>query len=72
MNKPKIKDARQVCEALRARGVIVLAFDRDQVNLASYGETKAECGDLGRLADKIFDMIVSGRLEVWDASQAPK
>ena len=47
MKKPTINQVRPLCEALNARGVIVLAFSEDNIAGASYGETKRECAQVG-------------------------
>ncbi|HWQ54850.1 MAG TPA: hypothetical protein VN442_14280 [Bryobacteraceae bacterium] len=67
MNRPTITQARRICEALKARGVIILAFTEDNFAGASYGETKGECGQLGRVLDKIASLMGSGFVRVWDA-----
>jgi hypothetical protein len=66
VNKPTIADAKRIAERVRARGVIVLAFDEDAFCGASYGETKHECRQIGRLLDRIVRQIESEELEVWD------
>lgn len=65
MKPPTVPQARQVCAALGARGVIVLAFSRDNVAGASYGETKAECGQLGYTLDRIIEHLCDGRIPMW-------
>ena len=62
---PKIHHARTLCESLKARGVIVLAFTEDNVAAASYGETKAECAQLKGTLDAIIRDIEEGEIPVW-------
>ena len=42
MKRPTIQQAHAICDAVKARGVIVLTFSADNVAGASYGETKAD------------------------------
>lgn len=65
MKRPTITQAKKICEELRARGVIVLAFDEDDFQGVSYGETRAECSQLGQTMDAICDEISAGRIGVW-------
>jgi hypothetical protein len=51
---------------LQARGIIVLAFDKDRSACASYGVTKDECRQMARLLDEIADQIDAGKLVPWD------
>ena len=51
---------------LQARGVILLAFDKERSACASYGVTKAECKQMARLLDEIADQIDAGKLVPWD------
>ena len=63
--EPTINQAKRICEAIKARGVIVLAFDEEAVAGASYGETKPECKDMGVLLDGIVALVQSGELQPW-------
>ena len=65
MKQPTISQARAICDAVKARGVIVLAFSKDNVAGASYGETKAECGQLGYTLDRIIEDLCEGRIPMW-------
>lgn len=66
MKPPTINTAKDIAKTLNAKGVIVICFDEDIVNSASYGVAKKECRAIGRLLDKIIDQIESGELKVWD------
>lgn len=46
-----------MCDSLNARAVIVLAFSKDGIAGASYGETKLECQQTGYTLDKIAEII---------------
>lgn len=35
--------------------IVVYTTEAGQLGVASYGETKAECAEAGRLADKLYD-----------------
>jgi hypothetical protein len=60
---PTIRDAKAICDRLKARGVIVLVFSADNVRGASYGDTKAECTQMGYALDQIIDALVQGKIE---------
>jgi hypothetical protein len=63
VRRVSIADARRVCESLGARQVIVLVFDADgRFSASSYGETRAECGRVGKTLDAICDRLDDGRL----------
>ena len=65
MKRPTIQQAHAICDSLKARGVIVLAFSGDDAAGASYGETKGECQQIGYTLDRIVEDIMSGRIPVW-------
>ena len=65
MTRPTITQARRICDELKARGVIILAFTEDNFAGASYGETRGECRQLGVTLDAIVDDINAGRIPVW-------
>jgi len=61
--KLRIKDAKALCGSLGSRSVIVIAFDADGTfESASYGETKAECFQTGKVLDRICDKLTSGEI----------
>ncbi len=69
MRRPaKIEDARALAKDLGARGVVVIALDRDGFGASSYGATVAECKALRRLTDVIADGLSSGSLWTWDGA----
>ena len=64
--RPTISQARAIHSSLpECRAVIVLAFTDDDVAGASYGDTKAECKQIGYTLDKIIEAIRDGRIPVW-------
>lgn len=65
MKYPTVYQARALCDSLKARGVIVLAFDEDAVRGSSYGETKHECKQIAYTLDQIVEALESGHLPVW-------
>jgi hypothetical protein len=65
MKHPTVHQAHAICEAVKARGVIVLAFSEDQVFGASYADTKIECKQLGHTLDEIVEAIESCKIHVW-------
>lgn len=66
MKRPTISQSSSICASLKARGVIILAFSADNVAGASYGETRAECKQMGYTMDCIVDAINEGRIPVWE------
>lgn len=66
MTDVTIGDARKICEKVGARGVIVLSFSAAAFSAASYGQTKAECRQVGKLLDRIVSMLASGDLKAWE------
>jgi len=65
MEPPTIDDARKLGRKLGARGVIVLCFDTDRIAGVSYGRTKADCKNMGRLLDALATPIEDGEIKVW-------
>ncbi len=65
MKPPTISQARALCDILKARGVIILAFEHGDVSGASYGETRLECRQTGKTLDCIIEDIANGRIPVW-------
>ena len=65
MKQPTVHQAHGICDSVKARGVIVLAFSGNNVAGASYGETKAECKQIGYTLDLIIEGIMEGRIPVW-------
>jgi hypothetical protein len=54
-----------MCDSLKARAVIILAFDEDSVAGASYGETKLECSQAVGTMNHIVEELEEGRIPVW-------
>ena len=65
MKHPTVHQAHAICDSVKARGVIVLAFSDDNVAGASYGETKVECKQIGYTLDRIIESIMDGKIPVW-------
>lgn len=65
MKRPTVNQAHAICDSLKARAVIVLAFSADDVAGASYGETKLECQQTGYTMDRIMEDIQAGLIPVW-------
>ncbi len=67
MKRPvEITDARKVCRELGARGVIIIAVDRDRYASASYGATNQECGLMRVTLRSIARKIESGEIPIWE------
>ena len=69
MKRPTITQAKQICQTAGARGAIILVFDEDDIEGASYGETRDECEQLGKTLDRIVDLIGKGHIAVWDGGR---
>jgi hypothetical protein len=62
MKSPTVRQAHDLCDLLKARAVIVLAFSEDNIAGASYGETKPECKFAGFTMDQIITAIQEGKI----------
>lgn len=63
MKRIPISRVRELTEAAGGRGTIVLSFDgAGAYSGTSYGETRAECAELGKLLDAIADRLNAGTL----------
>ena len=65
MKRPTVRETHAMCESLKARAVIVLAFSEDGIAGASYGETKLECQQIGYTLDRIVEAIEDGQIPMW-------
>lgn len=65
MKRPTVRQAHAICDSLKARAVIVLAFAKDGIAGASYGETKLECQQTGYTMDRIIAALEAGEIPVW-------
>lgn len=72
MKQPTVHQTHAICDSLKARGVIVLAFSQDNVAGASYGETKLECSQLGYTLDRIIEAIMDGEIPIWETEASIK
>lgn len=70
IGKIKVEDARRLAKQLRARGLIVIAFDDDNYASASYGKSKRDCTDMAGLADAITDAIEHEVFTAWSKRNA--
>jgi hypothetical protein len=55
MKAPTIAEAKRIANDLRARGVMILAYDGKQFGGASYGHTRADCRFLAGVLDTLID-----------------
>ena len=70
MKRPIVRQTHAICESLKARAVIVLAFSEGGVAGASYGETKLECSQIGYTLDRIVEAIEAGEIPMWATRQS--
>jgi hypothetical protein len=56
---PRVADCRDIARKWGMKQVMVIAIDRDAgaMDAASYGETKALCGDSHRLLNAAYDAV---------------
>jgi hypothetical protein len=47
------------------RGVVVIAFDDENIAATSYGRDREDCGRMSNLAGRITALIEAGALKVW-------
>jgi hypothetical protein len=66
MTPPTIGEAKKLAYDLRAKGVIILAFENGKVNGASYGHSRPLCDAMGKVLDQIVDLIGDGGIVVPD------
>jgi len=53
---PQVAVARAAAKKLAAEvGCIVIYVNRDTLGMASYGRTVAQCGDMGKLGDHLYE-----------------
>ena len=72
MKHPTVHQAHAICDSVKARGVIVLAFSGDNVAGASYGETEAECKQIGHTLARIIEDLMAGVIPAWETEQSIK
>ena len=64
MKQLTINRARSLGKDMDAKGVVILAFGDDgELQAASYGRTKQDCGQLGKWMDHIYEAVESGEIE---------
>lgn len=68
--RPTVHQAHAICDLLKARGVIVIAFTPGGLAGVSYGETKLECKQLAYTLDRIVEDIEDGRIPVWATQES--
>lgn len=57
MKQPTIDDAKKLAYALRAKGVLILAFGDTKCAGSSYGMTRKQCDGMRQILDDIFGAI---------------
>lgn len=55
---PKVAAARDFAKQFGKEQVIILSFDGDTLETATYGETKGLCNEAKKLGDVAFDAIM--------------
>ncbi len=68
MKPVSVNLTRKLAKEHDTRGLIVLQFGFNSTHFSytSYGKTKKDCGEMQKLADGIYDRIMSGELKVWE------
>ena len=70
MKEPTVYQAHTICDAVKARAVIVIALDDADIKASSYGETKALCQQAAYTLDCLVDAITDGRIPVWATAES--
>ena len=72
MKRPTVRQTHAICDSLNARAVIVIALDKDNFAIASYGETKLECQQTAFTVDTIAEMLAEGKIPMWATAESEK
>lgn len=70
---PPIAEARRVAQKYQLDGVIILGFDRmaNKFSVTSYGQDRARCRVLAKVADQITEQLKSGAITIdWQVPSA--
>ena len=54
---PRVADCRDIAEKWGRRRVIILAWDDEQIDGASFGKTKKECEKAGTMLKRLYDVL---------------
>ena len=65
MKRPTVGSARAICDDLKCRSVIVMAFTEDGLAGAVYGKTKLERKQTDYTLDTIIEAILMEQIPVW-------
>lgn len=65
LGKLTIAVVRNLGRLLRARGVVVLALDDENIAVGTWGKRKRDCDDMARLGDSLLDAIQHGIFATW-------
>ena len=60
MSEPTITEAKALAYRHRKRGIIIVAISAETVSTASYGMRRADCDEMGRLSDRIVELLTDG------------
>jgi len=53
---PQVAVAREAAKKLGAEvGCIIVFVNRETLGMASYGHTRVQCGEMGKLGDRLYD-----------------
>ena len=71
--QPSIADARKATKVLGVQGVLIVALSPEGIGAASYGSTKAQCSQLGKLLDFIISEVEAGKVDLstFDVGDCP-
>ena len=55
---PKVADCREIARKWGHQRVIIIALNHYNIEMVTYGETKALCDDAKRLGDAAYDAVM--------------
>ena len=61
---PTVRDARASCKKRNLDGVLIIGFADGNIGAASYGSTKAQCAQLGKLLDHVVEQVERGEVNL--------
>lgn len=63
-NEATIPDAKELAYRLRKAGVAIFTLSGGRFGFASYGMTARQCKQLGKLCDRMMELVQSGEVDL--------
>jgi hypothetical protein len=67
---PEIMAARDYAKKFNRKAVIIFSFDGHCFWMHSYGENGEICKKAGRLGSNIYDLLNSGRIDMYELTES--